>query len=225
MNNIPSLPSNSATMSSLEIAKLTGKEHSKVIADIQRILFEAEIGDAEFRASYITEQNKELPCYNLPRRECDLVISGYTVKYRLLIIDRWHELEAKQEHQIPKTFSAALRLAGELQEKVELLQLEAKENAPKVEFALAVRRMEGACKIGEFGKAIGIGQNKLFARLREDEILMENNLPYQKYIDQELFVVIEQTPYTDRAGKSHPTFTTMVTGKGQVYLEKKYRIN
>lgn len=83
------------TMSSREIVELTGKEHSKVVADIKRALEEAGIGDAAFRASYFTPQNKELHCYNLPRRECDLVIAGYSVKYRLAIIDRWIELEAK----------------------------------------------------------------------------------------------------------------------------------
>lgn len=95
MNEI-SVMNNKATMSSREISDLTGKEHSKVVADIKRVLDEAEIGDADFRASYVTAQNKELPCYNLPRRECDLVIAGYSVKYRLAIIDRWIELELKQ---------------------------------------------------------------------------------------------------------------------------------
>jgi phage regulator Rha-like protein len=87
------LNSNQKTMSSLEIAKLTGKEHSKVMADIRRILDEAEIGHAEFGGTYFSEQNKQLSCYNLPRRECDLVVSGYSVPYRLAIIDRWQELE------------------------------------------------------------------------------------------------------------------------------------
>ena len=30
-------------------------------------------------------------------------------------------------------------------------------------------------------------------------------------------------PYTDSDGKDHPAFTTHITGKGQVWLEKKYR--
>jgi phage regulator Rha-like protein len=85
------------TMSSLEIAKLTDKEHAHVMRDIRKTLEEAEIGEAKFGASYLSTQNKELPCYNLPRRECDLVVSGYSVKYRLAIIDRWQELEAKQK--------------------------------------------------------------------------------------------------------------------------------
>jgi phage regulator Rha-like protein len=87
-------------MSSLEIAELTGKDHADVLKDIRRILAEAEIGDGKFSGSYLSSQNKELPCYNLPRRECDLVISGYSVKYRLAIIDRWHFLESQGNEEI-----------------------------------------------------------------------------------------------------------------------------
>jgi len=113
------------TMSSLEIANLTGKDHSDVLKDIRRILTEAEIGDGQFSASYKSSQNKNLPCYNLPRRECDLVVSGYSVKYRLAIIDRWQELEIAQ-HQLPQSFSEALLLAGKLQAEKEKLEEENK---------------------------------------------------------------------------------------------------
>jgi phage regulator Rha-like protein len=83
------------TMSSLEIAKLTGKEHSKVMADIKRVLDEAEIDHAVFGGIFLDSYKREQSCFNLPRRECDLIIAGYSVKYRLAIIDRWHELESK----------------------------------------------------------------------------------------------------------------------------------
>ena len=83
-------------MSSLEIAKLTGKEHSKVMSDIKKVLEEVGIGHAVFSGSYLSEQNKLLACFNLPRRECDLVIAGYSAKYRLAIIDRWQEPKASK---------------------------------------------------------------------------------------------------------------------------------
>lgn len=82
-----------STMSSLEIAKLTEKQHSKVMADIKRILEEVEINHAVFSEVYIAGNGQEQPCFNLPRRECDLIIAGYSAKYRLAIIDRWVELE------------------------------------------------------------------------------------------------------------------------------------
>ena len=84
------------TMSSLEIAELTGKNHADVLRDIRNVFTEVGIGESKFAGSYLTIQNKELPCYYLPRRECDLVVSGYSAKYRLAIIDRWQELEAAQ---------------------------------------------------------------------------------------------------------------------------------
>jgi len=60
------------TMSSLEIAELTGKPRNDVLKDIRRILADAGIGEGEFSLTYKSSQNKELPCYRLPRRECDL---------------------------------------------------------------------------------------------------------------------------------------------------------
>ena len=82
------------TMTSIEIAALTGKNHADVLRDIRNILKEAEIEESKFAGEYKTNNNQTKPCYNLPRRECDLVVSGYSVKYRLAIIDRWQELEA-----------------------------------------------------------------------------------------------------------------------------------
>jgi phage regulator Rha-like protein len=85
----------SKTMSSLEIAELTGKQHKDVLENIRKVLTEAEINSAEFSAQYKDSTGRSLACFNLPKRECDLVVSGYSVKYRLAIIDRWQELEQK----------------------------------------------------------------------------------------------------------------------------------
>ena len=49
------------TMSSREIAQLTGKNHADFLRDIRSVLAEAEIGESKFAGSYFSEQNKELP--------------------------------------------------------------------------------------------------------------------------------------------------------------------
>ena len=94
MNDLTTLD-RQLTMSSLEIAEMTGKRHDNVMADIERILDEAEIGALRFQASYLTSQNKQAKCYQLPRRECLLIISAYSAKLRLSIIDRMDALEQK----------------------------------------------------------------------------------------------------------------------------------
>jgi phage regulator Rha-like protein len=74
------------------MASLTGKKHSHVVDKIKQVLSEAEISARDF-ADIDVVRGREVTVYNLPKRECDLVISGYSVKYRLAIIDRWRELE------------------------------------------------------------------------------------------------------------------------------------
>lgn len=83
------------TMSSLEIADLTGKRHNDVLRDIRSTLEQAGIDAAQFCAASKYNNNNTRTIYRLPRAECDLVISGYSVKYRWAIIQRWYELERK----------------------------------------------------------------------------------------------------------------------------------
>ena len=80
-------------MSSLAIAEITGKEHRNVLRDIKDMLDELEIGALKFEGTYLDVQNKQRPMYNLPKRECMILVSGYDTKLRASIIDRWQQLE------------------------------------------------------------------------------------------------------------------------------------
>lgn len=91
--DIPASSSN-LTMSSLEISELTGKLHKNVIADIRNMLKALSIQPAEFSARYIDAQGKSRECFNLPKRESLILVSGYDINLRAKIIDRWAELEA-----------------------------------------------------------------------------------------------------------------------------------
>ena len=84
------------TMSSREIADLCEKRHDHVIRDIREMLIQlhGEEGLPKFGASYINAQNKVQPCFNLPKRETLILVSGYNLTVRAKIIDRWQELEA-----------------------------------------------------------------------------------------------------------------------------------
>lgn len=118
------LSNQSITMSSREIAELTGKRHDHVMRDIRAMLVDlhGENGLPNFGASYINEQNKEQPCFNLPKRESLILVSGYNVHMRATIIDRWQALEAQLAPSLPRSFAEALRLAADEAERAELAE-------------------------------------------------------------------------------------------------------
>lgn len=89
------ITSKEVTMSSLEIAELTGKRHDHVLRDIRKMLEELEVGVLKFGETYINEQNgQEYSYFKLPRRECLILISSYSIKLRALLVDRLSELES-----------------------------------------------------------------------------------------------------------------------------------
>ena len=94
-HNSISIISNNQTMSSTEIAKITGKRHDHVMRDITNILGELNINAPHFWGTYKTKQGNEYGCYNLPKRETLILVSGYNIQLRAKIIDRWEYLENK----------------------------------------------------------------------------------------------------------------------------------
>ncbi len=92
---------------------------------------------------------------------------------------------------------------------------------PLVEFANQVAGTENLIDMNAMAKLaveenIPIGRNRLFKWLRKKEILMSDNLPYQKYIDRGYFAVKETVFATFLMMKTHQQ--TLVTGKGQSYI-------
>lgn len=115
MNMMSPIPGN-LTMSSLEIAKLTGKLHKNVMPDIRKMLLELGLEPADFSARYRDAKGEERECFNLPNRESLILVSCYSVELRAAIIDRWQELEAQQAPRIPN-HDEALRLAADANER------------------------------------------------------------------------------------------------------------
>lgn len=118
------------------------------------------------------------------------------------------------QYQIPQTYSEALRLAADLADKVQEL-------TPKAEFHDAVAIAENCQDVGSIARVLGIGRNKFFEWMREQGILMWNNQPYQQYMDSGYFKVIEQA-WKDSQGKTGTDTKTLVTGKGLLWLQKRF---
>lgn len=101
---------------------------------------------------------------------------------------------------------------------------------PKALFADAVAASDGTCLVGELAKmmrqnGLTVGQNRLFAMLREDGYLGNvggnRNVPTQRAMDLGLFR-IKETAVTHSDGHVTINRTPKVTGKGQIYFIKRY---
>lgn len=122
-----------------------------------------------------------------------------------------------------QVMARALKLADKT---IKNLELTIEEQRPLVDFANKVSDSSNLIDMGKMAKLlkddhINIGRNRLFEWLRRKEILMKNNMPYQRYIDGGYFQVKEsvyETPYGSKTQQ-----TTYVTGRGQIYITEKLR--
>ena len=84
------------TMTSLEIAELTDKRHDNIMEDIRKMLNDLGKAAPEFSGTAEYTVNNAIrtrEIFNLPKRECLILVSGYSVQLRAKIIDRWQGFE------------------------------------------------------------------------------------------------------------------------------------
>lgn len=85
------------TMTSLEIAEVTGKHHAHIMRDIRKLLeqgvSESNFGLTSYRQAQPNGGSKDVPMYQLTKKGCLILASGYDALLREKIINRWEELE------------------------------------------------------------------------------------------------------------------------------------
>ena len=159
--------SNTLTMSSREIAELTGKQHPHVKRDIEKMLKELEKDASSFGRIYLDGMNRQQTEYLLDRELTETLITGYSIKLRHKVIRRLHELEQMASAPaIPQTLPEALRLAADLAEQNSHLQLVVAEQAPKVEALNRIAVADGSLCITDAAKSLQIKRKDLIAILQ-----------------------------------------------------------
>lgn len=96
---------------------------------------------------------------------------------------------------------------------------------PKAEAYDRFMTAEGDYAIGTVAQMLGTGQNRLFARLRDEHVLItggkRHNCPYQQYAHH--FRVVTAT-ITDNDGKERSRFTTYVKPSGVDFIRKALKL-
>ncbi|HGT1502561.1 Rha family transcriptional regulator [Clostridioides difficile] len=211
MNDLTIIKQNNQFLvESREVAELIEKKHDNLLRDIRgykKILEDSSnlrSQDFFIESTYINTQNKIQPCYLLTKKGCDMVANKMTgekgIIFTAIYVTKFEEMEQElkeQQPKLPTTYKEALQqLLIEVEEK-EQLQLENQEKdkviqlqQPKVLFADAVASSDDSILVGELAKLIkqngvDIGQNRLFAWMRENGYLIKRkgedyNIPTQK---------------------------------------------
>lgn len=135
------------------------------------------------------------------------------------------------DQPIPKTFAEALQLAADQAKKIEIQKAELIENRPKVEYFDHAMKSDDGITFNDAAKILNmvhplspkktLGQNKLFQYCRENKILMKNNIPYQQFMDANLFKIIETTYEVRNNVKISKK--TLILHKGLDYIMKRMK--
>lgn len=209
------------TMTSLEIADLTGKRHGDVMRDIRAMMDvlqqNADLRSVCISSTYVGDNDQRYPLYELDKDTSLTLLLGYDVAARMRVIKRWQELEAKQGPALPQTMAQALRLAAEQAEHIEVQEAQLREAAPKVEYVDRYVAANGAKGFRQVAKLLNANEPEFRLFLQEKKIMYRLGnewTAYQNQIDAGRFVV--KTGVATR--NEHAFSTTKFTPKGVEWI-------
>ena len=113
------------TMSSREIAELTGKEHKNVCRVI-RDLISDHILDAQLEPLKFEYRGQWFDYYELSKRDSFVVVARLSPEFTAHIVHRWQELEQKLNpvFNLPQDLPSALRALADIYEQLQQAQFE-----------------------------------------------------------------------------------------------------
>ncbi|EJF74181.1 rha family phage regulatory protein [Bartonella sp. DB5-6] len=224
----------SQTMSSREIAELCGKQHKHVMRDIKQMLgelhsesTEPKFGLSDFSGFYKDSKGRILPCYNLPKRECLILVSGYSTALRAKIIDRWQELERQVavpqiDYSSPQVMLGVLtHLKDENERKDHVIA----ELTPKAKALEGLKRSDGLFGLIEAAKMLEVRPKDLTDYLRKHDWVYRRApsgplLPYQDKIKKGFMdcpaITIQRPDGTEKVLPS-----TKITSRGLACLREQ----
>lgn len=208
------------TMSSREIAELTGKRHPDVKRDIQVMAKDLKEDVSRFARIYLDGMNRQQTEYLLDREHTDCLLTGYSAAMRMAVIKRWRELEGggRVIATLPD-FSSPAAAARAWAEQYELQQAANQAlaiAAPKVEFVDKYVESTGLKGFRQTAKLLRANEARFREFLLDKKIMYRMGgewQAYQQHVDAGRFEV-----KTDTADNGHAFNQTKFTPKGVTWV-------
>ena len=228
------------TMTSLEIAEITGKAHKDIMRAIRNMepAWEKVQGRKFALMQEEVETNngghKMRPYYSLSKTECLYIATKFNDEARAKLVLRWEELEKKVQYQVPRTFAEALMLAAKQQERIEQQQLALEsrneeivqlsttitEMQPKVSYVDTILSSKETVTTTQIAQDYGLSAKAFNILLRNFGIQHKVGgqwILYAKYISNG-YVQSETVSITHRDGSAGSVMHTKWTQKGRLFL-------
>ena len=225
--NFISDTANLLTMSSREIAELTGSTHDNVLKTIRALVAKGVVSGNE--TPYVHPQNGQTyKEFRLGYRDTMVVVSGYSVELRARIIDRWQQLE-EQARDPMRMLNDPAAMRGILltyTEKVIALEDRVKEMEPEVAAYERIAVSDGSLCITDAAKTLQVQPKALFAFLKAHGWIYTRQgdssyIAYQSKLQAGL-LEHKTTVVTRSDGSEKTTTQVRVTPKGLARLAKEF---
>lgn len=217
MNALMPLVGNQLTMSSREIAALTGKEHFHVMRDIRALRDQlGALFGGHIQTWRHPQNGQTYEEFILDKDTCLTLLLGYDAVARHKVVRRWQELE---RGRVPQTYAEALRLAADQQEQIERQQAALDAARPKVVYADAMLNADGTVLVRDAAKTLGVPVRKLEKALRAKGVILPDNAPAARYVAQGYFKEAVHSFDTNTRGRQMSR-VARVTGRGLEFLRR-----
>ncbi len=240
MNEVISFTDNQ-TMSSLDIAQITGKDHAHLMRDIRKMEPAWEkLSQSKFGlGNYSDAQGKSRPCYYLTKRECLYVATKFNDEARAKLIIRWEELERNERTSMtalpdftnPAEAARAwaeefeqkqleARRADEAEQQVLALTSEIEQMQPKISYYDTILSSKATVTTTQIAQDYGMSAkrfNKILEELKVQRKVNGQWILYAPYIGQG-YVHSKPFDITRSDGRPDVVMNTEWTQKGRLFL-------
>lgn len=230
MENLVQIIGRQVVVSSRQVAEKFSKEHKHVLASIKDILSTAENSAVLFQAvEYKASNGKMNPEYLMNRDGFTLLAMSFTGKealqWKLKYIVAFNKMEEllKEQEVIPKDLPAALRMAAEIAEKAQALQIEntqqkqiINEMQPKASYYDLILQNNTLMSVTQIAKDYGMSAKKMNSLLHDLGVQYKKGGIWFLYEKYQCYGYTQSKTFSTADGENR--FHTYWTQKGRLFI-------